>query len=75
STSASIVVHIPHATLYVVGDLSREEAEEYFEKHVLPRYDMSSWTHVFMRTEGSHNIYYSKKNAMNSKANLTASAE
>ncbi|RIA86303.1 hypothetical protein C1645_829450 [Glomus cerebriforme] len=29
-------LHIPHATPYVVGDLSREEAEEYFEKHALP---------------------------------------
>ncbi|CAG8820821.1 3164_t:CDS:2, partial [Dentiscutata erythropus] len=32
-------LHIPHATPYVVGDLSKKEAEEYFEKHVLPRYE------------------------------------
>ncbi|RIA86252.1 hypothetical protein C1645_740970 [Glomus cerebriforme] len=31
-------LHIPHATAYVIGDLSKEEAEEYFEKHVLSRY-------------------------------------
>ncbi|KAF0528468.1 hypothetical protein F8M41_013158 [Gigaspora margarita] len=34
-----LVVHIPHATPYVVGDLSKEEAEEYFETQVLPRYE------------------------------------
>ncbi|RGB30560.1 P-loop containing nucleoside triphosphate hydrolase protein [Rhizophagus diaphanus] len=28
---------IPHVNSYVVGDLSKEEAEEYFEKHVLPK--------------------------------------
>ncbi|CAG8473289.1 2215_t:CDS:2, partial [Paraglomus brasilianum] len=33
------LLHIPHATPYVVGDLSKEEAKEYFEKHVLPRYE------------------------------------
>ncbi|CAI2199652.1 7045_t:CDS:2, partial [Funneliformis geosporum] len=33
------LLHIPHATPYVVGDLSREEAKEYFEKQVLPRYE------------------------------------
>jgi hypothetical protein len=26
---------------YVVGDLSKKEAEEYFEKYVLPRYGMA----------------------------------
>ncbi|CAI2179359.1 1653_t:CDS:2 [Funneliformis geosporum] len=31
---------IPHATPYVVGDLSKEEAKEYFEKQVLPRYEL-----------------------------------
>ncbi|CAB4420562.1 unnamed protein product [Rhizophagus irregularis] len=31
-------LQIPHVTPYVVGDLSIEEAEDYFEKHVLPRY-------------------------------------
>ncbi|KAF0482060.1 hypothetical protein F8M41_023519 [Gigaspora margarita] len=35
------LLHIPHATPYVVGDLSKEEAEEYFEEHVLPRFGMS----------------------------------
>nr|CAG8587956.1 3612_t:CDS:2 [Entrophospora candida] len=30
-----IVLHIPHATPYVVGDLSREEAEEYFLKCIM----------------------------------------
>ncbi|CAG8581426.1 7927_t:CDS:2 [Diversispora eburnea] len=34
-----LVLQIPHATPYVVGGLIKEEAEEYFEKHVLPRYD------------------------------------
>ncbi|CAG8449357.1 8478_t:CDS:2, partial [Acaulospora morrowiae] len=33
------LLHISHATPYVVGDLSKEEAEEYFEKHVISRYD------------------------------------
>ncbi|CAG8582821.1 12273_t:CDS:2 [Funneliformis caledonium] len=33
------LLHIPHATLYIVGDLSKEEAEKYFEKHVLPQYE------------------------------------
>ncbi|CAG8454621.1 9254_t:CDS:2, partial [Paraglomus occultum] len=33
------VLYIPHATPYVVGDLSKEEAEEYFEVQVLPRYE------------------------------------
>ncbi|CAB4419339.1 unnamed protein product [Rhizophagus irregularis] len=28
-----------HVTPYVVGDLSRDEAEEFFEKYVLPRHD------------------------------------
>ncbi|PKY38629.1 hypothetical protein RhiirA4_514484 [Rhizophagus irregularis] len=32
-------LHIPHVTPYIVGDLSKKEAEEYFEKHVLPRYE------------------------------------
>ncbi|CAG8600765.1 18332_t:CDS:2 [Acaulospora morrowiae] len=35
----SLALHIPHATPYVVGDLSKEEANEYFEKYVLPRYE------------------------------------
>ncbi|RIB12848.1 hypothetical protein C2G38_2199567 [Gigaspora rosea] len=33
------LLYIPHATPYVVGDLSKEEAEIYFEKHVLPQYE------------------------------------
>ncbi|CAG8641143.1 1458_t:CDS:2 [Funneliformis mosseae] len=33
------LLHIPHATPYVVGDLSKEEAEEYFEKRVLPKHE------------------------------------
>ncbi|CAB5380672.1 unnamed protein product [Rhizophagus irregularis] len=31
-------LNVLHASLYIVGDLSKEEAEEYFEKHVLPRH-------------------------------------
>ncbi|CAB4431055.1 unnamed protein product [Rhizophagus irregularis] len=34
-------LNISYATLYVIGDLSKEEAEEYFEKHILPYYGMS----------------------------------
>ncbi|CAG8682489.1 8207_t:CDS:2 [Funneliformis caledonium] len=34
-----LVLRSPHVTPYVVGDLSREEAEKYFEKHILPRYE------------------------------------
>ncbi|CAB4403887.1 unnamed protein product [Rhizophagus irregularis] len=30
-------LYVLHATSYVVGDLSKKEAEEYFEKHVLPK--------------------------------------
>ncbi|RGB30556.1 Archaeal ATPase-domain-containing protein [Rhizophagus diaphanus] len=30
-------LHNPNVHSYVVGDLSKEEAEEYFEKHVLPK--------------------------------------
>jgi len=33
-------LHVPHVIPYVVGDLGKEEAEEYFEKHVLPYYGM-----------------------------------
>ncbi|CAB5388789.1 unnamed protein product [Rhizophagus irregularis] len=33
------MLDISHVTPYVVGDLSRDEAEEFFEKHVLPRHD------------------------------------
>ncbi|CAG8742661.1 15548_t:CDS:2 [Gigaspora margarita] len=33
------LVHILHATPYVVGDLNKEEAEEYFETQVLPQYE------------------------------------
>ncbi|CAG8546662.1 4027_t:CDS:2 [Funneliformis caledonium] len=32
------LLHIPHIIPYVVGDLNKEDAEEYFEKHVLPQY-------------------------------------
>ncbi|RIA86305.1 hypothetical protein C1645_740939 [Glomus cerebriforme] len=32
-------LYTPYAIPYVVGDLSREEAEEYFEKHILPQYE------------------------------------
>ncbi|CAJ0863329.1 7303_t:CDS:2 [Entrophospora sp. SA101] len=32
-------LHIPHATPYVVGDLSKEDAEEYFEMSVLHKYE------------------------------------
>ncbi|RGB22689.1 Archaeal ATPase-domain-containing protein [Rhizophagus diaphanus] len=32
------LLNIPHAIPYVVGDLTIQEAECYFEKHVLPRY-------------------------------------
>ncbi|PKK55389.1 hypothetical protein RhiirC2_802526 [Rhizophagus irregularis] len=28
-------LHNLHVTTYVIGDLSKEEAEEYFEKHIL----------------------------------------
>ncbi|PKY52618.1 hypothetical protein RhiirA4_497080 [Rhizophagus irregularis] len=45
-------LQIPHVTPYVVGDLSIEEAEDYFEKHVLPRYGMS---HQFIHTEYLNN--------------------
>ncbi|CAG8721125.1 16837_t:CDS:2, partial [Racocetra fulgida] len=34
----SKMLHVPHTTSYVVGDLSRKEAEEFFYKHVLPRH-------------------------------------
>ncbi|KAF0455060.1 hypothetical protein F8M41_001506 [Gigaspora margarita] len=33
------LLHIPHATPYVVGDLSKEEAKKYFEMHILPQYE------------------------------------
>ncbi|CAJ0845005.1 13515_t:CDS:2, partial [Entrophospora sp. SA101] len=32
-------LHVPHVAPYVVGDLSRKEAEEYFEMHILPRHE------------------------------------
>ncbi|CAB4439673.1 unnamed protein product [Rhizophagus irregularis] len=32
-------LNVPHVTPYIVGDLSKEEAKEYFEKHVLPYYE------------------------------------
>ncbi|CAB5377697.1 unnamed protein product [Rhizophagus irregularis] len=37
--SVLIELNVPHVTPYIVGDLSKEEAKEYFEKHVLPYYD------------------------------------
>jgi predicted amidohydrolase YtcJ len=49
---------MPHVTPYVVGDLSIEEAEDYFEKHVLPQHGMS---HQFIHTEYLNNgIFLSK---------------
>ncbi|CAG8655783.1 16473_t:CDS:2, partial [Cetraspora pellucida] len=33
------MLHVPHITPYVVGDLNRKEAEEFFHKHVLPRHE------------------------------------
>lgn len=38
--SVLIELNVPHVTPYIVGDLSKEEAKEYFEKHVLPYYGM-----------------------------------
>ncbi|RGB36933.1 hypothetical protein C1646_782557 [Rhizophagus diaphanus] len=36
---SQLVLDISHVTPYVVGDLCRDEAEEFLEKHVLPRHD------------------------------------
>ena len=54
-------MQIPHVTPYVVGDLSIEEAEDYFEKHVLPRYGMSLLNPSIYTYCGSHDILLLKK--------------
>ncbi|CAB4403131.1 unnamed protein product [Rhizophagus irregularis] len=69
---------ILHATSYVVGDLSKEEAEEYFEKHVLPQHGCKElegkFDHVCKIT-GTRMLIIDKyvKEYKNSKRELTAS--
>ncbi|CAB5391832.1 unnamed protein product [Rhizophagus irregularis] len=71
-------LHIPHVTQYVVGDLSKEEAEEYFEKHVLPRYGCKElegkFDHVSKIT-GTRMLIIDRyvKEYKNSEGKLTAS--
>ncbi|RGB41810.1 P-loop containing nucleoside triphosphate hydrolase protein [Rhizophagus diaphanus] len=33
------VLNIPHVKPYIIGDLTNQEAEEYFEKYALPQYE------------------------------------
>ncbi|CAG8537993.1 3957_t:CDS:2, partial [Racocetra fulgida] len=56
------LLHIPHATPYFVEDLSKEEAEKYFEMHILPQYGMSLLNLSIYTYCCSHNgVYYLKK--------------
>ncbi|CAB5356496.1 unnamed protein product [Rhizophagus irregularis] len=66
-----------HATSYIVGDLSKEEAKEYFEKHVLPRHGCKElegkFDHV-RKITGTRMLIIDKyvKEYKNSEGELTA---
>ncbi|RIA84276.1 hypothetical protein C1645_832497 [Glomus cerebriforme] len=40
-------LNIPHVTPYIVGDLSKKEAEEYFEEYVLSKYECKELRNKF----------------------------
>ncbi|CAG8761416.1 uncharacterized protein OCT59_016543 [Rhizophagus irregularis] len=57
-------LNVLHASSYIVGDLSKKEAEEYFEKHVLPRYGCKElegkFDHVRKITDSKFSVFESE---------------
>ncbi|CAB5356239.1 unnamed protein product [Rhizophagus irregularis] len=57
------LLNVPHATPYVVGDLTIQEAEEYFEKHILPLHGCGELSGKFdgiRRTTGTRMLIINK---------------